>query len=59
MGVAACASCDKCGSDLAQGPTEHSEPEAHHFVKQYDQNTGEPYEICHRCMTRQPHNPVP
>ncbi len=54
MGVSRCSRCDKCGSDFAQGPSEHVEPEPHEYVTKYDQNTGKPYEMCRRCMERKP-----
>jgi hypothetical protein len=52
MGVHACTKCPKCGSDLAQGPESHSEPEPHEYVTKYDVNTGVPYEICQTCHRR-------
>ena len=53
MGVPGCVRCSKCGSDLAQSPQGHSDkPDEHDFVTKYDQNTGEPYDVCRRCMAR-------
>lgn len=49
MGVAACTRCGKCGSNLAQGPKLHADPEPHEWVTKYDQNTGAPYERCSKC----------
>lgn len=49
MGVSACSRCGRCGSDLAQGPTTHSDPAPHEFVTKYDTNTGAPYERCRQC----------
>ena len=50
MGVPACARCGKCGSDLAQGPSEHVAPSPHRFVARYKQTTGEAYEVCLGCV---------
>lgn len=33
MGVRRCARCPKCGSDLAQGPSEHRDPEPHQMME--------------------------
>lgn len=52
MGVPSCSRCAKCGSDLAQSPSGHSEPEAHKFKTMYDQHTGVPYEVCTLCHCR-------
>ncbi len=52
MGVPRCTRCKKCGSDLAQGPDGHREPEPHRYVTKYNQNTGAPFEICDRCFER-------
>lgn len=53
MGVSACTTCKKCGSDLAQSPGGHAEtPAPHEYVTKYDQDTGTPYERCSRCMDR-------
>ena len=49
---APCSVCEKCGSTLALPSGTYYEPEEHIFVKKYDQNTGEPYEICKRCNKR-------
>jgi hypothetical protein len=54
MGVSACTRCSKCGSDLAQGPTGHAEkPAEHDFVTKYNQDTGEPFQICRNCLRTQ------
>jgi hypothetical protein len=54
MGVAACIRCSTCGSDLAQAPDLHTEPVPQHdYVTKFDQNTGEPYQVCRRCFQRQ------
>lgn len=51
MGVADCLTCKKCGSDLAEGPSGHSDsPTPHDYVTKYNQDTGVPYERCDRCM---------
>jgi hypothetical protein len=52
MGPAPCTRCSKCGSDLALGPSGHSEPDAHTFVTRFDPTNGDPYEVCKRCMRR-------
>ena len=53
MGVPQCVRCSACGSDFAQGPDQHSDPEPHDYVTKYDQNTGDPYQVCRRCFARQ------
>src|SRR5580704_17943202 len=52
MGVPSCVTCKKCGSDLAQSPDGHSDPEPHSYKTKYNENTGEPYEICSYCMNK-------
>ena len=52
MGPASCARCPKCGSDLALGPSGHSEPKPHEYVTKYDPNTGAPYEVCTLCFRK-------
>jgi hypothetical protein len=49
MGVPRCDRCPKCGSDLAQSPSHHSDPEPHKWVTKYDRDTGAPYEVCTSC----------
>ena len=53
MGVPRCSKSPQCGSDLAQGSTEHSETVPHEYVKRYDQFTGVPYQICRACLRRE------
>jgi hypothetical protein len=53
MGVPACRSCDLCGTDLADGPDDHGQPEPHSFVMRFDEETGEPFHRCKRCGLRQ------
>ena len=48
-GPKACRRCDTCGMTLAQHPDGHRTPNPHTWVTQYDQNTGEPYEVCRIC----------
>lgn len=53
MGVPRCESCPKCGSDLAQGPSEHRDPEPHRWVPQFDPNTGaRKADVCTACMSK-------
>lgn len=47
-----CTRCSKCGSDLAGHPDHHREPIPHRFITKYNENTGEPYEICNRCWQK-------
>jgi len=50
MGVPLCSSCKHCGSDLAQSPESHGDPEPHEYVTKYDPDTGVPYERCRLCL---------
>ena len=51
MGIHACTTCKKCGSDLANGPEGHAEtPPPHEYAVEYDENTGAPYGICRVCL---------
>jgi hypothetical protein len=53
MGISACTTCSKCGSDLAQSPEGHAEtPVPHEYVVKYDHNTGAPYDVCRWCWKR-------
>lgn len=53
MGVPACSSCKRCGSDFAQGPEGHADvPAPHDYVTKYHEDTGVPYEVCRVCMGR-------
>lgn len=52
MGVPPCTTCEKCGSTLGQGPTDHPEPKPHEFVVRYDQVTGAPYDLCLNCLRK-------
>jgi hypothetical protein len=52
MGVPACSSCNHCGSDFAQSPEGHSEPDPHEYVIRYNELTGVAYELCMRCMKK-------
>lgn len=52
MGVFNCEVCDKCGTTHAGHPDHHAEPEPHTWITRYNQRTGEPYEICDRCLKR-------
>lgn len=53
MGVRRCQSCAKCGSDLAQHPDSHRDPEPHQWAPDFDPSTGarEP-DVCLSCMTK-------
>lgn len=44
-----CQGCDKCNTTYAQHPDYHSEPNPHEWITKYNQNTGEPYEVCSMC----------
>jgi hypothetical protein len=50
MGVSLCIVCPVCKSTLATGPESHQEPHPHEFKTKYNENTGEPYEICWNCL---------
>lgn len=47
-----CQGCAKCNTTYAQSPDGHLEPKPHEWIKKYNQNTGEPYEVCERCLTK-------
>lgn len=47
-----CTSCPICNTTLARDPEGHRKPSEHNFVTKYDENTGEPYEVCSRCHIR-------
>lgn len=47
-----CISCRDCGTTIDSSPNDHEKPMEHELVKQFDQNTGEPYEICLRCLEK-------
>lgn len=46
-----CQGCAECGTTLEQHPERHVVPAPHEWVTRYDQDTGEPYERCSRCLT--------
>lgn len=53
MGVAQCAKCPKCGSDLAQHPDYHHEPAPHDFslIEQVQTDEGpKPLTRCKFCL---------
>lgn len=53
MGVRRCQLCPKCGSDLAQGPDGHREPEPHQWRPQFDPHTGaRAPDVCINCLTK-------
>lgn len=52
MGPAICQGCDECNTTLVQHPDDHEIPEEHNWIKKYNEDTGIPYEICSRCMTK-------
>lgn len=52
MGPMACQGCDKCNTTYAQHPDNHETPKEHQWVTKYDQNTGDPYEICSMCYKK-------
>lgn len=60
MGPYECDECEKCHSRLlhvsykrTMGPTDEAwKPRPHQWVRQYNRDTGEPYEVCSRCDIR-------
>jgi hypothetical protein len=53
---ATCDVCSECGSDLALSPSLHRTPTQHKWITKYNENTGEPYEICENCFTLKENN---
>lgn len=49
VGPKRCRGCSYCGTTLTQYPDDHKTPEPHEFVTKYNEDTGEPYEICRQC----------
>lgn len=49
MSPSACHGCEHCGTTLALSPDMHRTPEPHVWIKKYNEDTGNPYEICSRC----------
>ncbi len=52
MGVRRCQRCPKCGSDLAEGPSSHREPEPHQmraFTEAHKSDDGEVKVTLTRC----------
>lgn len=50
-----CQGCSKCNTTYALHPNDHKELIPHDFsIKNYNQDTGEPYYRCIRCHEKQP-----
>lgn len=53
-GPSDCVICNKCNTTLAQRPEDHkTEAKPHDYKTYYDQNTGKPFKLCHRCGNRE------
>lgn len=52
MPPSSCTGCPECGTTLDTSPAGHRTPDSHEFVKKFDENTGEPYEICMNCCRK-------
>lgn len=50
MPFPSCSGCPKCNTTLEVSPILHQIPAPHKYIIKYDQNTGEPYEICANCL---------
>lgn len=47
-----CRGCPECNTTLELSPEFHKTPKPHQYVTRYDETTGEPYQICLRCLDR-------
>lgn len=54
IGVPNCSKCPECGSSYMKDPItgKYLPVLPHDWVKRYDESSGEPYQICSKCMER-------
>ena len=47
-----CEGCVECNTTLEQHPDNHKPLAEHEWIDKFDQNTGEKYQRCIKCLTR-------
>jgi len=52
MSIPDCDGCYKCKTTLAPNPELHKPLQKHEFIIKYNEDSGLPYKVCHRCWKK-------